>query len=69
MAEEIINKTITTAPDYLQPGIEKYLEGATAQAGQAIDTSQFAPQVAGLCNTTTSTTTSCNTSRFRNFTI
>jgi len=48
MAEEIINKTITTAPDYLQPGIEKYLEGATLQAGQEMDTSTFAPKVAGL---------------------
>ena len=48
MAEEIINKTITTAPEYLQPGIEKYLEGATLQAGQEMDTSTFAPKVAGL---------------------
>ena len=48
MAEEIINKTITTAPDYLQPGIKKYLEGATIQAGQAMDTSKFAPGVAGI---------------------
>ena len=48
MAEEVLQRTITEAPSYLQPGIEKYLEGATAQAGQAIDTSQFAPQVAGL---------------------
>jgi len=48
MAEEVIQKTITEAPSYLQPGIEKYLEGLTAQAGQAIDTSKFAPQVAGL---------------------
>jgi hypothetical protein len=48
MAEEVLQRTITQAPSYLQPGIEKYLEGATAQAGQAIDTSQFAPQVAGL---------------------
>jgi len=48
MAEEVLQRTITEAPGYLQPGIEKYLEGATAQAGQAIDTSQFAPQVAGL---------------------
>jgi len=48
MAEEVIQKTITQAPSYLQPGIEKYLEGLTAQAGQAINTSQFAPQVAGL---------------------
>jgi hypothetical protein len=48
MAEEVLQTTVTQAPSYLQPGIEKYLEGATAQAGQAIDTSQFAPQVAGL---------------------
>ena len=48
MAEEIINKTITTAPEYLQPGIEKYLEGATLQAGQRMDTSKFAPGVAGI---------------------
>ena len=37
MAEEVLQRTITQAPSYLQPGIEKYLEGATAQAGQAID--------------------------------
>ena len=48
MAEEVLQRTITQAPSYLQPGIEKYLQGLTAQAGQAIDTSQFAPQVAGL---------------------
>ena len=48
MAEEVIQRTITQAPDYLQPGIEKFLEGATLQAGQALDTSKFAPQVAGL---------------------
>ena len=48
MAEEVLQRTITEAPGYLQPGIEKYLEAATLQAGQAIDTSQFAPQVAGL---------------------
>ena len=48
MAEEVLNRTITEAPDYLKPGIEKFLEGATLQAGQAMDTSQFAPQVAGL---------------------
>ena len=48
MAEEVLQRTITEAPDYLKPGIEKYLEGATLQAGQAMDTSQFAPQVAGL---------------------
>ena len=48
MAEEILQKTITEAPEYLQPGIEKYLEGLTLQAGQQLDTSKFAPQVAGL---------------------
>ena len=48
MAEEVLQTTVTQAPSYLQPGIEKYLEGLTAQAGQAINTSQFAPQVAGL---------------------
>ena len=48
MAEEVLQRTVTEAPSYLQPGIEKYLEGLTAQAGQAIDTSQFAPQIAGL---------------------
>ena len=48
MAEEVLQRTVTEAPSYLQPGIEKYLEGLKAQAGQAIDTSQFAPQVAGL---------------------
>ena len=48
MAEEVLNRTVTEAPDYLQPGIEKYLDAATLQAGQAMDTSKFAPQVAGL---------------------
>ena len=48
MAEEVIQKTITEAPEYLQPGIEKYLQGLTLQAGQQLDTSKFAPQVAGL---------------------
>ena len=48
MAEEVIQRTITQAPDYLKPGIEKFLQGATLQAGQALDTSKFAPQVAGL---------------------
>ena len=48
MAEEVLQRTITEAPGYLQPGIETYLKGLTAQAGQAIDTSKFAPQVAGL---------------------
>jgi len=46
MAETVT--TIQQAPGYLQPGIEKFLEGATAQAGQALDTSKFAPQVVGL---------------------
>ena len=48
MAEEVLQTTVTQAPSYLQPGIEKYLEGAVAQAVQPLDTSQFAPQVAGL---------------------
>ena len=46
MAETVTQ--IQSAPDYLKPGIEKFLEGATAQAGQALDTSKFAPQVVGL---------------------
>ena len=46
MAETVTS--IQQAPDYLRPGIEKFLEGATAQAGQAIDTSTFAPSVVGL---------------------
>jgi hypothetical protein len=46
MAETVT--TIQEAPGYLQPGIEKFLEGATAQAGQPLDTSKFAPQVVGL---------------------
>ena len=48
MAEEVLQRTITEAPSYLTPGIEKYLGESSRQAGQAIDTSQFAPQVAGL---------------------
>ncbi len=48
MAEQITQTTIQQAPDYLKPGIERFLEGATAQAGQALDTSQFAPSVVGL---------------------
>ena len=48
MAEQVTQTTITKAPGYLRPGIEKFLEGATAQAGQAIDTSTFAPSVVGL---------------------
>ena len=46
MAETVTQ--IQSAPDYLKPGIEKFLEGATAQAGQAMDTSTFAPSVVGL---------------------
>jgi len=46
MAETVTS--IQSAPDYLKPGIEKFLEGATAQAGQAMDTSTFAPSVVGL---------------------
>jgi hypothetical protein len=46
MAETVTQ--IQSAPDYLKPGIEKFLEGATAQAGQAMDTSKFAPSVVGL---------------------
>ena len=45
MAQETITQ-IQSAPDYLKPGIEKFLEGATRQAGQALDTSKFAPTVA-----------------------
>ena len=48
MAEEVLSRNITEAPQYLQPGIEKFLDAATLQAGQAMDTSKFAPQVAGL---------------------
>jgi len=50
MAEEILQKTVTEAPDYLQPGIKKYLESLVNQSGkdQAIDTSKFAPKVAGI---------------------
>jgi hypothetical protein len=48
MAEEVLQRTITQAPDYLKPGIEKFLELSTAQAAQPIDTSQFAPSVVGL---------------------
>mgnify|MGYP003134677117 CR=1 FL=1 len=46
MAETVTQ--IQSAPDYLKPGIEKFLEGLTDQAGQDIDTSKFAPQVVGL---------------------
>jgi hypothetical protein len=48
MAEEVLQRTITQAPDYLQPGIEKFLELSTAQAAQPMDTSKFAPSVVGL---------------------
>ena len=47
MAQETVT-TIQQAPDYLKPGIERFLEGATTQAGQALDTSKFAPSVVGL---------------------
>ena len=68
MAEQ--TTTITAAPDYLRPGIEKFLEGATRQAGQAIDTSTFAPSVVGhRCITTKYSTTSGNTSWTWNITI
>ena len=39
---------IQQAPEYLKPGIEKFLDLATTQAGDAIDTSKFAPSVVGL---------------------
>ena len=48
MPEEVLNRNVTEAPSYLKPGIEKYLDLAATQAGQAMDTSKFAPQVAGL---------------------
>ena len=48
MAEEVLQRTITQAPDYLRPGIEKFLELSTAQAAKPLDTSQFAPSVVGL---------------------
>ena len=48
MAEEVLQRTITQAPDYLQPGIEKFLQLSTAQAAQPMDTSKFAPSVVGL---------------------
>ena len=47
MAQETITQ-IQSAPDYLKPGIEKFLELSTAQAAQPMDTSKFAPQVVGL---------------------
>ena len=46
MAETVTS--IQQAPDYLRPGIEKFLESATAQAADPIDTSAFAPSVVGL---------------------
>ena len=48
MAENITQTTITEAPQYLQPGIEKFLDLATSQAAQPMDTSKFAPSVVGL---------------------
>ena len=48
MAENVTQTTITQAPEYLQPGIEKFLDLSVAQAGDAIDTSKFAPSVVGL---------------------
>jgi hypothetical protein len=48
MAENITQTTITQAPEYLKTGIEKYLQLATDQAAQPLDTSQFAPSVVGL---------------------
>jgi len=48
MAENIQQTTITQAPDYLKPGIEKFLDLATSQAAQPMDTSKFAPSVVGL---------------------
>jgi len=48
MAENVTQTTITQAPEYLRPGIEKFLELSTAQAAQPMDTSKFAPSVVGL---------------------
>ena len=48
MAENVTQTTITQAPEYLRPGIEKFLDLSAAQVGDAIDTSKFAPQVVGL---------------------
>ena len=48
MAENVTQTTITQAPEYLQPGIEKFLDLSAAQAGDAIDTSKFAPSVVGI---------------------
>ena len=46
--ENVTQTTITQAPEYLRPGIEKFLDLSVAQAGDAIDTSKFAPSVVGL---------------------
>ena len=46
MAETVTS--IQSAPDYLKPGIEKFLGAATQQAIDPIDTSKFAPSVVGL---------------------
>ena len=48
MAENVTQTTITQAPEYLRPGIEKFLDLSVAQAAQAMDTSKFAPSVVGL---------------------
>ena len=48
MAEQVTQTTITQAPEYLRPGIEKFLDLATSQAAQPLDTSKFAPSVVGL---------------------
>jgi len=48
MAENVTQTTITQAPEYLRPGIEKFLDLAASQAAQPIDTSKFAPSVVGL---------------------
>ena len=48
MAENVTQTTITEAPEYLRPGIEKFLDLSVTQAGDAVDTSKFAPSVVGL---------------------
>ena len=48
MAENVTQTTITQAPEYLKENIEKFLDLSAVQAGDAIDTSKFAPQVVGL---------------------
>ena len=48
MAENVTQTTITQAPEYLRPGIEKFLDLSVAQAAQPMDTSKFAPSVVGL---------------------